>query len=148
VGDLVARLMDLWLDLPADDDDAVAAFRSLYTDPVQINGAAMTAAELFARARMLHSTYDGLRQELIDCVETPGKTVIAFRMRGTHVGPLTTPLGVVAPTGRPISILTIDVLTLQPDGRVSEVWVVPDELGLLIGLDALSLSEDARQSTA
>jgi hypothetical protein len=139
VADLVERLMDLWLALPADDEDAVAAFRALYTDPVQINGTSTSAEELVARARMLHATYDGLSQELIDRVDAPGKTVIAFRMRGTHVGPLSTPLGVIAPTGRPISILTIDVLTLQPDGRVSAVWVVPDELGLLIGLDALAL---------
>lgn len=143
MADLVQRLMDLWLSPPADDDDAVAAFRALYTDPVPVNGVAMSAAELLARARMLHATYDGLHHELIDRVDSPGKAVIAFRMRGTHVGPLSTPLGVVAATGRPVEIVTIDVLTLQPDGKVSDVRVLADELGLLLGLDALALSASA-----
>jgi hypothetical protein len=56
---------------------------------------------------------------------------------------LPTPLGDVAPTGRPVDIVTIDVLTLQPDGRVSEIWVLSDQLGLLLGLDALALSAPA-----
>jgi hypothetical protein len=135
--------MDLWLALPADDDEAVAAFRAMYTDPVQVNGVAMSAADLVARARTLHATYDGLHHELMDRVDAPGKTVIAFRMHGTHVGPLTTPLGVVAPTGRPI-----DVLTLQADGRVSEIWVLSDEMGLLRGLSALALSAPAPSGSA
>jgi predicted ester cyclase len=140
--------MDLWLAPPADDDDAVAAFRTLYTDPVQINGVAMSAAELVARARALHASYEGLHHELIDQVHSPGKTVIAFRMRGTHVGRLSTPLGDVSPTGRAVDIFTVDVLTLLPDGRVNEVWVLSDQLGLLLGLDALALSAPAAPASA
>jgi SnoaL-like polyketide cyclase len=143
VADLVQRLMDLWLAPPNNDEDAAAAFRALYTDPVQINGVAMSAGDLVARARALHASYDGLRHELVDRVDAPGKTVIAFRMHGTHVGVLSTPLGDVAPTGRPVEILTVDVLTLQPDGKVSEIWVLSDQLGLLLGLDALALSTPA-----
>ena len=35
---LVDRLMAVWLDPPADDAAGVAAFRALYTDPVDVNG--------------------------------------------------------------------------------------------------------------
>jgi hypothetical protein len=50
--DIVDRLMGLWLAPPSDDNSAMQAFRELYTDPVLINGAPMTATDLLARARM------------------------------------------------------------------------------------------------
>jgi SnoaL-like polyketide cyclase len=64
--------------------------------------------------------------------------VIAFYMRGRHVGPWPTPIGTVAPTGRPVEIRTIDVLTIA-DGVITALWVVSDELGMLTQLDALGL---------
>lgn len=64
--------------------------------------------------------------------------MIAFYMRGRHVGPLPTPLGTVAPTGRAVEIRTIDVLTIA-DGVITAVWVVSDELGTLTQLEAVGL---------
>jgi hypothetical protein len=58
---------------------------------------------------------------------------------GTHA-PLSTAVGTVAPTGRPVAIRTIDVLTVE-DGRIVAVCVVGDELGALLGLDALALRD-------
>jgi ketosteroid isomerase-like protein len=136
--DLAERLFAVWLDLPSDDAVGLAAFRALYTDPVDVNGTAVTAADLLARARALHRAYSGLHHELLDLVTAPGRLVVAFRMIGTHTGPLPTPLGTVAPTGRPVAIRTIDVLTVV-DGRIAAVCVVGDELGTLLGLDALTL---------
>ncbi len=118
---LVDRLMAVWLDPPADDAAGVAAFRALYTDPVDVNGSAFTAADLLARARALHRTYSDQHHELLDVVVAPGRLVVAFRMCGTHTGPLATPLGTVAPTGADVAIRTIDVLTRRrrPDrGRL------------------------------
>jgi predicted ester cyclase len=132
--------MALGLDPPADDATALAAFRDLYTDPVTVNGTAITAGDLLARARALHRAYSGLRHEPIDTVTAPGRLVVAFRMCGTHTGPLSTPLGTVAPTGRDVSIRTIDVLSVE-EGRISDVWVVGDELGALLGLGALALRD-------
>ena len=136
--DLAERLFALWIDPPLDDDAALAAFRALYTDPVDVNGMPITAVAMLARARTLHRAYSGLRHEVLDVVEAPGRLVVAFRMRGTHTGPLPTPLGTVAPTGRSVAIRTIDVLTVE-DGRIAAVCVVGDELGALIGLDAVTL---------
>jgi predicted ester cyclase len=136
--DFAGRLFAAWIDPPSGDDAALAAFRSLYTDPVDVNGTPVAAVDLLARARALHRAYSGLRHELLDVVEAPGRLVVAFRMLGTHTGPLSTPLGTVAPTGRPVAIRTIDVLTVV-DGRIAAVCVVGDELGNLLGLDALAL---------
>jgi predicted ester cyclase len=138
VNDLAERLFAVWLDPPSDDAEGVAAFRALYTDPVNVNGTAVAAAEMLARARALHRAYSGLRHELLDVVAVPGRLVVAFLMRGTHTGPLPTALGSVAPTGREVAIRTIDVLTVV-DGRIAAVCVVGDELGTLVRLDAVQL---------
>ena len=60
-------------------------------------------------------------------VVAPGRLIVAFLMRGTHTGPLPTPLGTVAPTGREVAIRTIDVLTVV-DGRIAAVCDVFDAL--------------------
>jgi ketosteroid isomerase-like protein len=133
------RLMGLWADPPADDVSALAAIRALYTDPVQINGTTMTALDLLARVRGMQRAYSGLRHELVERVDAPGRLVIAFRLCGTHSGALATPFGELAATGRPFEVRVIDILTLA-DGRVSAVTMVADELGQLAGLGALRLA--------
>jgi len=135
---LAEQLFAVWMAPPADDAAGLAAFRALYTDPVDVNGAPLTAADLLARARALHRAYSGLYHELLDVVTAPGRLVVAFRMLGTHTGPLPTPIGTVAPTGRPVAVRTIDVLTIV-DGRIAAVCVVGDELGALVGLDVVAL---------
>jgi hypothetical protein len=46
----------------------------------------------------------------------------------------------VAPTGRDAAVRTIDVLTVE-EGRISDVCVVGDELGALLGLGVLALRD-------
>jgi hypothetical protein len=135
---VVEALLALWQQPPADDDAAAQAFAEFYTDPVPINGTPTSCAGLVARARALNRAFDGVSRTLVERVEAPGRLVFAFRMTGTHVGPLATALGEVAPTGREFSVLTIDVLTVT-GGLISDVVVVSDELGLLTGLDAVTL---------
>jgi ketosteroid isomerase-like protein len=131
-------LMGLWTAPPADDAAALAAVRELYTDPVVINGAPMTAPDLLARIRATQRAYRELTHEIIERVDAPGRLVIAFRMGGVHVGPLASQLGTVAATGRPFQLRVIDVLTLT-DGRISAVTMVADELGQLTALGAVAL---------
>lgn len=133
------RLMGLWASPPADDADALAELRALYADPVQINGTAMTAVDLLARVRGMQRAYTGLQHELLERVDAPGRLVVAFRLRGTHTGPLATPLGELPATGRPFEVRVIDILTLA-DGRISTVTMVADELGQLASLGALRLA--------
>jgi ketosteroid isomerase-like protein len=138
--DIVTRLLDLWsTPLPADDTAALAAFGALYTDPVTINGAAMSLADLLARARATQTAYGGLGREVLERVEAPGKVVVAFRMTGTHTGPITTPMGTVPATGLPVDLRVIDVLTLT-DGRISGIVMVADELTNLHRLGVLALA--------
>jgi len=137
--DLLGRLLPLWTQPVASWDDAEAAFRGVYADPVVVNGIEMPIAELVGRARALQQAFDELGMHILDTVETPDRVVIAFLMRGRHVGPFNSPLGTVAPTQRDIEVRTIDVLVIT-EGLVSAIWVVSDDLGLLRQLDAAKLA--------
>ena len=137
--DLLGRLLPLWTQ-PVDSwDDAEAAFRGVYADPVVVNGIELPIAELVGRARALQQAFDELGMHILDTVETSNRVVIAFLMRGRHVGPFNSPLGTVAPTQRDIEVRTIDVLVIT-EGLVSAIWVVSDDLGLLRQLDAAKLA--------
>lgn len=136
---LVERLLPLWTQPVHARDDAHAAFAEVYADPVAVNGVAMTITELVDRARSLQQAFDRLGMDIIDTVETPGRIVIAFIMRGRHVGPFLSPMGTVAPTHRDIEVRTIDVLTIA-NGLISAIWVVSDDLALLRQLGAVTLT--------
>ena len=136
---LLDRLLPLWTQPVDSRDDAEAAFREVYADPVMVNGAETSVADLVRRARMLQQAFDQLGMHIVDAVETPDQLVVAFVMRGRHVGPFHSPLGVVAPTQREVEVRTIDVLTLTA-GVVSAIWVVADDLGLLRQLGAVTLA--------
>ena len=144
---LLERLVPLWTQPVDARADAEAAFREVYADPVTVNGAAMTAADLAGRARALQRAFDGLSMHILDTVETPDRVVIAFLMRGRHVGPFMSPLGIVAPTQRDIEVRTIDVLVVTAV-VVSAIWVVSDDLGLLRQLDAAKLAKSKAASAS
>jgi hypothetical protein len=108
---LLERLVPLWTQ-PGDARDAPeAAFAEVYADPVVVNGTEMTITELTGRARSLQRAFDRLGMHILDTVETPDRIVIAFLMRGRHVGPFISPLGTVAPTQRDIEVRTIGAWT-------------------------------------
>ena len=136
---LLERLLPLWTEPVDGRGDPEAAFGEVYADPVVVNGTEMSLTELVARARSLQQAFDRLSMDILDTVETPERVVVAFEMRGRHVGPYASPLGTVAPTGRDIAVRTIDVLTIA-GGLVTAIWVVADDLGLLRQLDAARLN--------
>jgi len=121
------RLFQLWTTPPDERDDPAAAFRELYTDPVTINGEPMPVDGLVARARALHTAFDRHVIEVVDRIESPDRLAIAFRHQARHVGTWETPLGTLAPTGRVVTGLGIDLLTFA-DGRITDIWVLADEL--------------------
>jgi ketosteroid isomerase-like protein len=135
----VDDLMTLWREPLPDGTAAEDAFGRLYADPLTVNGARMARADLVTRARALHVAYSDIDMEILDLIATADRVVVAFVMRARHTGPLTTPLGVVAPTGRPVAARTIDVLSVR-DGRITDITVVADEFGLLNGIAALRLT--------
>jgi predicted ester cyclase len=136
---LLERLLPLWTEPVDGRGDPEAAFGEVYADPVVVNGTEMGLDALVARARSLQQAFDQLGMDILDTVETPDRVVVAFEMRGRHIGPYASPLGTVAPTGRGIAVRTIDVLTIA-GGLVTAIWVVADDLGLLRQLDAARLN--------
>ena len=104
-----------------------------------VNGIETPVTDLVRRAGMLQRAFDQLGMHILDAVETPGRVVIAFLMRGRHVGPFLSSMGIVTPTQREIEVRTIDVLTVTT-GLVSAIWVVADDLGLLRQLGAVKLA--------
>jgi hypothetical protein len=131
-------LLRLWTDPLPEDDSAEDAFRAMYADPVTVNGATLTAADLVARARALQRTFEAPEREILDTVQADGKVAVAFRLRGRQVGPLATSAGQLAPTSRQLTLRVIDILTIT-DGVVTDVWMVADELGALAAADAVRL---------
>jgi ketosteroid isomerase-like protein len=131
-------LLDLWTQLPADDSEAVEAFRRLYTDPVRVNGATLSASDLVVRARSLQHALDQVHREVIEVCDAGTKVAVAFHLEGRHVGPLATSAGVLQPTGRTLSLRVIDVLSVA-DGKITAVTMVADELGALAAVDAVAL---------
>ena len=118
----------------------VIALLERHADPVVVNGTEMSLTELTARARSLQQAFDQLGMDVLDTVEIPNRVVVAFVMRGRHVGPYASALGTVAPTGRDIAVRTIDVLRVT-GGLVTAISVVADDLGLLRQLDAARLND-------
>lgn len=137
--DFVNRLMALWRGPLPEGAAAEAAFAECYADEVVVNGDTMSHADLVARARALHASFSDIRSEVLDVVEAPGRVVVAFLMHVRHTGPLATPSGTLAATGRTAAARTIDVLTVQ-DGRITAIAVVSDQLGLLTELGAFPAS--------
>lgn len=134
---LVSKLMELWSSPPV-EGTAEKAFGELYTDPVIVNGTVLPLSQLAERAGALQAAFSEIDHEMLDHVQAPGREVVAFLLRGRHTGTWVTPLGEVAPTGRVFEARVIDILHIT-DGRVAEVWSVPDELGLLTQLGAVGL---------
>jgi SnoaL-like polyketide cyclase len=134
--DLVRALFDLWQQ-PDPGTDLEVAFAAFYTDPVIVNGVKMSIADMVVRARTLNAALEGLAAEILQVVGGDGSLAVAFVMRGRHTGPYAGPFGIVEPTGIDVVIRTIDILTLT-DGKVSKIWVIADDLGLLRQLGAVS----------
>ena len=136
---LIDRVMELWSGPIRDGPDGEAAFGECYADPLTVNGAPFRLTDLVARARALHAAHSAIRPELLQVLAAPGHVVVAFIMHVRHTGPLATPLGTVPATGREAAARTIDILAVR-DGKITDITVVADELGMLTQLGALRLA--------
>jgi SnoaL-like polyketide cyclase len=134
---MVDRLLQLWASPPAPGEQALADFRTMYADPLKVNGNQVLLEQLVLRARVLHAAFVEVRFEVLSTLEAPGRVAVVFRQWGRHVGPLPTPVGDLEPTGRVVDILVIDVLDSERD-LITEVWSAGDELGRLMQLEALA----------
>ena len=82
------------------------------------------------------SAFPDARSTVEEQVAEGDKVVTRWRARGTHLGQL----GPIAATGREF---VMDGITIERivDGRIAEVWVARDGLGLLSQLGVLSQAE-------
>jgi predicted ester cyclase len=130
------RLMCLWDTPPGPTTEA--DFAALYRDPFRLNGAETTPAALAAMSRALHAAIMGQSREILEVVAPAAdKLAVAFVVRGRQTGVLATRLGPVPPAGRTVEMHVIDIFTVH-HGLITEVRAVSDELGLLLGLDAVT----------
>lgn len=119
----------------------MALFLSVYNDPLDVNGEPTALQVLIDRARMMHGAFDGLRHQIHDETEAPGRRAFAFRLTGRHVGPLETPLGVLDATGRELRIDGMDIFHVDEEAdRVVGVWAIADILSLLMQAHAVERS--------
>jgi len=130
-------LISLWSTPLQSTSAAIEAFGRFYSDPVRINGAEMSLAALAQRALSTQRAFSELSAVVLERSDTPTHSTVVFRMRGRHVGPLETPLGIVPATGKMVERQIIDLLKVER-GLISEVWMVGDELSALMQLGAIA----------
>ena len=130
-------LISLWSTRISSIPAAIEAFGRFYSDPLRINGVETSLAALAQRALSTQSAFSELSAVVLDRSDTETHSTIVFRMRGRHVGPLETPLGIVPATGKMIERQIIDLLKVER-GLITEVWMVGDELSALMQLGALA----------
>lgn len=134
---LIERALGLWSSPLPPGDAGLEAFRTVYTDPVVVNGTPTALTVLLDRARMMQTAFAGLTCTVLEQLEAPGRLAFAFRLSGRLVGPLTTPLGALPPTGRSAEVAGMDIFVLDGD-RVAAVWALADHLTLLAEAGAVS----------
>jgi len=140
--DLLERALDLWQAPVPEGDAGVARFRTVYTDPVAVNGSLTDLVVLVERARMLQRCFDTVGREVDASFAADGRCAFSFRLYGRQVGPLATPLGELAPTGRRLEAHGMDIFEIV-DGRVCSIWAVLDWLDLLTQAGAVAMTEGA-----
>jgi hypothetical protein len=127
---LLDGLLDLWQEPVDQRADPEAAFRELYADPVSINGVPDAGhrpgrAGTFFAAQLRRP--DGRdRRPGGDSGQARDRLVCAAGASAR----CSFQSARVAPTGCPVEIRTIDVLTIADD-LITALWVVSDELGTL-----------------
>ena len=89
-------------------------------------------AEMKRLVAAYHAAFPDARSTVEDQVAEGRKVVTRWRARGTHRGDFAG----VAPTGREIDMQGITIEQIE-DGKITEVWVARDDLGLLRQLGAL-----------
>jgi hypothetical protein len=138
---LVDRALRLWTEPLPEGGAALALFRTVYTDPLDVNGESTALQVLVERARKMQRAFDGLRHEINERIDAPGRHAFAFRIIGRHVGRLETPLGETAATGRELRLDGMDIFLVDDEAdRVIGVWAIADFLGLLMQAGAVELS--------
>jgi predicted ester cyclase len=134
----VDRALALWDSDPGAEDEPLTTWRTVYADPVLVNGTTTPVQDLVDRARMLHRAFSGFGHEILHRVDGPGHSAFAFRLFGEHTGTLVTPLGELGPTNQRLTIAAMDIFTIVDD-HVTGVWAIADFVDLLLRAGAVAM---------
>lgn len=103
-----------------------------FVDHTPLPGVPPTREGIKALFAALQAGFPGLKVEVLDQVAESGAVATRKRFTGTHGG---TFLGAPA-TGGPLDLTVIDILKIK-DGKISDHWVVLDQLTLLTQIGAM-----------
>ena len=74
--------------------------------------------------------FPGMRHEVVDYVESGNKIAVELRITMTHSGPFRTPAGEIPPTGKTVTVESVDVITVE-GGQVKSWHTYFDQLAFL-----------------
>jgi SnoaL-like polyketide cyclase len=124
---ILERALALWREPIPDGDAALEQFRTVYADTVVVNGVPSTVASLVDRARTMQRAFADVTYKVHDVVHGDQFLAFAFEIRGRHVGPWPSALGVLEPNGRDFVIPGMDIFRLDDFGRVAQLWATNDQ---------------------
>jgi SnoaL-like polyketide cyclase len=139
---ILDKALTLWQDPVPDGEAALDRFRSVYADPLVVNGTGSTVADLADRARAMQRAFTDVSHVVHDIVEGEGFLSFAFEIRGRHVGPWPSALGLLQPSGQRFTLPGIDIFRFDEAGRVAQIWATNDQSQLIAA--ALSSTPESR----
>ncbi len=118
-------------------DDVLA----LAADDVEV--VAYALGQTFHGADQFRTFFMGFKTALPDLtiehtntIAAGNQVVVEFVAHGTHTGPLMTPAGVVAASGRPVRLNVVEVHQWR-DGKLSRIVNYQDAMALLVQVGAI-----------
>jgi len=93
---------------------------------------------------IIHAAFPDLRFVTEDLIAEGDRVVVRATVRGTHNGVFPTPIGIIAPTGKQVTMTGIIIFRIA-GGKVAEEWVNRDMLGLLQQLGAIPPIGESRK---
>jgi predicted ester cyclase len=98
----------------------------IFSEDLRTNGVHVGVAGPAGRIRERLTAFPDLSTSIEDMFVSGGKLAVTLSWRGTHRAPY----GGVAATGKPVEVRDTAIWHFQ-DGKVSEIWTLQDQFGLL-----------------
>jgi ketosteroid isomerase-like protein len=78
--------------------------------------------------------FPDIEHHLVTNFDTGSREAAEITITGTHTGPLVSPQGTIAPTGKPIDLAACDILTTNTTGQIRSYHVYFDQAGFMAQL--------------
>lgn len=110
----------------------VEGLRDVFLPDVEMIEAGMRVTgvdQVISMASAYLTAFPDLRHETKDTIESASgdKIAVELDVKGTHTGPLMTPQGEVAATGKPVVWESVDYITVR-DGKIASWHLYTDQL--------------------